>query len=82
MLLVCTIVIAIPIVVQNTLSATSGLYVEDPAMQVLGVTTSLIIGAICVFLQGALVAGAYERTIGGDSTVDSALVQRCDALTA
>ena len=83
MLLVCAGVITISIVVQNTLSTTSGPDAEDPAIQVLSVTTSLVIGVICVFLQGALVAGAYERMMGGDPTVGSALsaaMRRADRL--
>ena len=83
MLLVSAVVIALAVIIANTLSTTSGPDAEDPAMTVLGLATSLILGVISVFCQGAMVAGAYERMMGGDPTVGSALsaaMKRMDRL--
>ena len=71
------------LVLSNMFSGTSSEGAEDPAIMVLGITASLITGIISVFCQGALIAGAYERLMGYDPTVRSALstaMKRADRL--
>ena len=45
----------------------------NPAMALLGVVAILGLSVISVFFNGALVAGAHERLVGGDPTVGSAI---------
>lgn len=45
----------------------------DPALAIIGLIAALSMSIISVFFNGALVAGAHERLVGGDPTVSSAM---------
>ena len=71
---VIAIVIALTFITLSTESSHGQTTMEfNPAMVVVYVAASLVLGIIAVFFNGALVAGAHERLTGGDPTVRSAI---------
>lgn len=69
------VVVAIPMIamVDTTTTANGDQTTVNPLAAVLGILAAMVLSAVAVFFNGALVAGAHERMTGGDPTVRSSL---------